>query len=340
MHAFLQHDPRREDYWRSIILFGRNVASYKFALAKSLLELSTEGSDLITLEALSDPFARHICSHLIDSPMQSTSPKSAFLDACRGFNAGEISEEKLLETTQRQGFKYVIDAFHVVNQQAIPTRFFVDERATSGGLRITNDLYELLSAQAHEDLKGEAEARWRLVETAWELGMSRQLIAVEHDEALQSLLTTKRNRRVAVTSSRAALNGYQKGHCFYCSGAISIQPGCALNADIDHFIPHVAGLHIPHLSVNGVWNLVLACQACNRGPMGKFARVPSIKLLERLHKRNEYLISSHHPLRETLMAQTGQTTAHRQAFLQQRHNEATTLLIHQWEPQELQEPML
>ena len=25
-----------EDYWRAIILFGRNVASYKFALARSL----------------------------------------------------------------------------------------------------------------------------------------------------------------------------------------------------------------------------------------------------------------------------------------------------------------
>src|SRR5215813_9905519 len=33
---FVSTNPNRHDYWRSIILFGRNVASYKFALAKSL----------------------------------------------------------------------------------------------------------------------------------------------------------------------------------------------------------------------------------------------------------------------------------------------------------------
>jgi len=27
------------DYWRSIVLRGRNVASYKFAIAKTLLDL-------------------------------------------------------------------------------------------------------------------------------------------------------------------------------------------------------------------------------------------------------------------------------------------------------------
>ena len=30
---FVQPDLHVEDYWRGIVLFGRNVASYKFALA-------------------------------------------------------------------------------------------------------------------------------------------------------------------------------------------------------------------------------------------------------------------------------------------------------------------
>ena len=37
---FLEVSPSREDYWRSVVLFGLNVASYKFALAKSLLEIA------------------------------------------------------------------------------------------------------------------------------------------------------------------------------------------------------------------------------------------------------------------------------------------------------------
>ena len=40
---FQETHPSLESYWRSVILFGRNVASYKFALAKSLLEIAPTG---------------------------------------------------------------------------------------------------------------------------------------------------------------------------------------------------------------------------------------------------------------------------------------------------------
>lgn len=55
------------------------------------------------------------------------------------------------------------------------------------------------------------------------------------------------------------------------------------------------------------------CQASMAG--GKFDRIPSVRMLERLHQRNEYLIASHHPLRETLMRQTGMQPAQRAGFL-------------------------
>ena len=47
---FTEVQPTLENYWRSIILFGRNVASYKFALGKSLLELSKQGREIVTLD--------------------------------------------------------------------------------------------------------------------------------------------------------------------------------------------------------------------------------------------------------------------------------------------------
>lgn len=40
---FQEKYPALESYWRSVILVGRNVASYKFALAKSLLEIAPTG---------------------------------------------------------------------------------------------------------------------------------------------------------------------------------------------------------------------------------------------------------------------------------------------------------
>lgn len=141
MSDFLECQPSRENYWRSIILFGRNVASYKFALA--LLEFKDRKDDLVTLEDLALPFARHVCGHLAHSPKQSTAPSSRFLNACDQFNTGKMSETQLQEITCKLGFNNVIDAFHVVNQSPIDLRFFEDERKTAGGIRLTEELLNL-----------------------------------------------------------------------------------------------------------------------------------------------------------------------------------------------------
>jgi hypothetical protein len=42
VNRFTETTPTRENVWRSIILFGLNVASYKFAFGKSLLELADQ----------------------------------------------------------------------------------------------------------------------------------------------------------------------------------------------------------------------------------------------------------------------------------------------------------
>ena len=95
-------------------------------------------------------------------------------------------------------------------------------------------------------------------------------------------------------------------------------------ADVDHFFPRSLNDYIE--GIDGVWNLVLSCHKCNRGENGKFDRLPNLKYLERLQVRNEFLIDSHHPLRETLIAQTGTNKMCRQRFLQNNYNEVQRLL--------------
>ena len=51
---FLDVEPSLANQWRAVILFGRNSASYKFALSEALLELSPTG-DLVRLEELALP---------------------------------------------------------------------------------------------------------------------------------------------------------------------------------------------------------------------------------------------------------------------------------------------
>ena len=87
---FYDIDPTLENYWRGVILFGRNVASYKFALAKSLLELADKKSDFIPLEELAEPFSRHIVEHVKSGHKQATSSSSRFIEACEQYCKGAI----------------------------------------------------------------------------------------------------------------------------------------------------------------------------------------------------------------------------------------------------------
>ncbi len=63
-------------------------------------------------------------------------------------------------------------------------------------------------------------------------------------------------------------------------------------------------------------------------------QVDGIDYSEVLVKRNEYLIASHHPLRETLIAQIGFTEPARRGFLQDAYNCATLTMGggKKWEP--------
>lgn len=347
---FVDVEPTLENYWRAIILFGKNTASYKFALAKSLIDVSLERkSDLIALDDLALPYALHLTEHLKHSPKQSTAKTSQFIQACQDYNEGKIDEDRLVQITKKEGFKYVLDAFHVVNTKAIQERFydvvneefFIDERKFNKGIRLTDNLFKLFYVydNSAKDLNQETESCWNLVEKVWELNINKNLITVEFDQETKQLFAhDTKHRRTNITTSRGALNGYQKSRCFYCFKEISISSADELLADVDHFFPHLlkpevanAGCCRP-VNVDGVWNLVLSCSECNRGESGKFAQVPSIELLNRLHTRNEYLIGSHHPLRETLIMQTGSNERDRKYFLDKSYRFSKEHLIHSWQP--------
>ena len=90
MAVFYENDPSLQSYWRSIVLYGKNVASYKFALGKSILELAANGKEEISLPELAVPFSEHICEHLLIEDRQTTSASSTFLGECRKFNQNAI----------------------------------------------------------------------------------------------------------------------------------------------------------------------------------------------------------------------------------------------------------
>jgi hypothetical protein len=70
-----------EDF-RSVVLRGRNVASFKFTMGKSVLSLAETGATSASLEELAISL---MCAHIKEMATQSTSASSRFLDACRHF---------------------------------------------------------------------------------------------------------------------------------------------------------------------------------------------------------------------------------------------------------------
>ena len=335
MALFYQRDPSIEDYWRGIILFGSNTATYKFALGRSLLDLANEDKEFVTLDELAVPFSRHICEHLKICDRQITQRSSPFIEACRKFNRNEISSDELINTTKKEGFRYVLDRFPVLDGQAIDLKFYEYERSGDRrGVRLRQELADLATGPHGLSLPAEIEARWRLVETAWNLNLPPAALEVSYDREKEELYIQRPEHRKSITACRGALSGYQQGWCFYCGGRISVLMGSPDLADVDHFIPHKLKKNLAPRNINGVWNLVLACQGCNRGPDGKFSSLADIRFLKKIHTRNEHYISSHHPLKETIIKQTGSSPRRRAKFLNDIWNTADSLRpVTHWAPQ-------
>ena len=98
---------------------------------------------------------------------------------------------------------------------------------------------------------------------------------------------------------------------------------------VDHVLPWVLMTREwQDGDLHQVWNLALACYACNSA---KRDRTPAADWMPWLEQRGEHLIASHHPLRETLISQLGPDPAHRHQTLARRHTAATEM-IPPWSP--------
>ena len=164
MTEFQINDPSLESQWRALILFGKNSATYKFAFAKSLLELIENETTSISIEELAKPFSRNITEHLKISDKQGNSSSSKFLSFCRDFNKGIIDQNQLLIQTEKLGFVNVVDAFQNVNGGQIPNLFY-EKDYSNGNKRIviTDDLLKLKESFHFQNFENETEARWKLV---------------------------------------------------------------------------------------------------------------------------------------------------------------------------------
>lgn len=154
------NDPSIETQWRAIILFGKNSATYKFAFAKSLIELLNKGQTTVSLEELAVPFSHHILSHLTENDKQGSSPSSKFLNTCRSYQQGSITHDDLIDQTTKLGFVNVVDAFQNVNGAIIKDPFY--EKNYAAGKKeiiLTDAIHQLKESIQYGNLDQEVDAR-------------------------------------------------------------------------------------------------------------------------------------------------------------------------------------
>ncbi len=200
-------------------------------------------------------------------------------------------------------------------------------RRTRAGWRIAAD------SGTKSPLEAEAESRWRLVESAWhERRSTGAVLRVEYDRPSEMIVRGMLGHRRSITWVRPGLSGYQASACFYCGAPVTPLLGLEHSADVDHFFPHMLMARGIFFDLDDVWNLVLACAVCNRGAAGKFGRLAHGDFLERLWQRNERLINSHHPLRESIIEATGANPAARLEFLRSVQTRATEYARADWRP--------
>lgn len=292
---------------RTILLFGRNTATYKFALCDALLKQPANSS--VSYDDLAPDFLKAFVEHYRVNPHQFKGQSNAVTAAVDTFLKTDESQaefDSLVSTTRLKVYRYVFDAFHNVGRGTIQDSFrLFENNATSKELVLTESLHSILENRAvKEALHLENQARWRLVEEAWKAGLAQNvLIYNQHSRCFDSVVD---ERRTNLRSAVDVLLPYQHGRCFYCGRPLDRGASSCEDAfpDVDHFFPWALMVRHPEITFNpdGVWNLVLACKQCNRGPSGKFDIPPSSKFFQALLTRNLLFVEEHrHSLRNAIL---------------------------------------
>jgi hypothetical protein len=224
-------------------------------------------------------------------------------------HAGKSKSSALEVVKSKSLANMVLVKFHNLNNREIPKRFYTlseDKRY----LILHNNLLDLFLKDQNQFLQSEINSRWDLLEHAFE--NIHNIESLDVDEYLEHI--RRKQRRTNLTKLVPLLEGYQHGRCFYCNEDL-------YEIKVDHVIPYQAVMH------NEVWNLVLAHGFCNDG---KLDAIPPVHYLENLIARDEFFISSSHPLKDTLVRELGANPNERRQKIMKEYSYAKGKIVHIW----------
>lgn len=300
-----------QDYWKAIILYGLNTATYKLAFAHSLLDFSAQGKNAVDWSELADKFLNKYIARLsTQDPMPQLGLPGRLTVMERvvaKLKAGTISPSQGVEEVALAGLNDVVPRFQTINSDPkfIGARFFEIDHGRK--IILTDHLHNLASSTTGE-LREEIDARWALLEGAFLIKNSNWSLS---NDIRQTYIANGYDRR-DLTPHVPFLRGYQGSTCFYC--AQSMMEG---GVHVDHVLPRQVVNH------DEIWNLVLAHPICNE-LKSDFLVAPFF--MEKLYARNENIVGSSHPWRKQIELQLGKSPPIRKSNLAREYERVGTIL--------------
>lgn len=292
---------------------GDNTRTYKFALGSALLELGRQGHEIVPLRDVATSYASKLLDRTAGFPQAratNTLSNNDFLSILDRERAASVDlgqpTDALVDAAMKSIPGMVMQKFHNLRAvgEVAHTFYEIERHGAHRNVRLTDDLRTV--ATDPRTLMDELTARWSIVEASFDAGIGKSLIqSVVELDGVASIVSP--GRRVALTSIRGAIAGFQHGRCSYChqplydlDSEVGGEPGISgKDVHVDHVVPFAwmktgswAGPNLNH-----VWNLVLACAPCN---LAKSSRQPTDDQLARLCARNDAIAGSPHPLRRTI----------------------------------------
>ncbi|WP_298440733.1 HNH endonuclease domain-containing protein [uncultured Ferrimonas sp.] len=297
------------DYWKGIILFGLNAATYKMGLARTLLDFAKQGKTTVDWHELAHAYFGQYLERLSNNPMpQQANPSrmTVMERIVKEHRIGKLTHAEAVERVAEKAFDDVIPRFQTIgtNKELVKGHFYDFHK----GQKL--ELKDSLLAFDHNlinELDSEIVARWSLLEGAFSISQSQFHLAND----IRDIYLEGGYERQALTSNIPFLNGYQGNTCFYC--------GEPLGDDIhvDHVLPRQVLCH------DEIWNLVLSHADCN---LLKSDKLVGAHFIQKLIARNENIMGSNHPWKQKIATALG-TTPTRRAKALTKHYDNVKLVL-------------
>jgi len=317
--TFYEARPTELTAWRMAILMGANTRTYKFALGRALLDLALRESDKPSLRELATLYSSNLLNHAPHYP-QVSQKADLGPDDFLSLLSQEVDEsaaqggptERLVAAAMESMPRMVMQKFHNLRGSTeLPAKFYeIEGVGTKRFVVLTPAMRSVALNPGSGVLVDEIEARWSLVETAFDAGIGPSLVATGVEVSADGKTLVDKVRRVNIAHLRDSLIGFQYGLCFLCQEAI-------INLHQDVHVDHMLPFSLMKSGVwsgpdlNGVWNLTVTHAECN---LQKSSSIPDPTKMNRLIARNEAIMGSPHVLKKTIALALGATSEERNKF--------------------------